>query len=169
MQGQFVGVNELATSTGAFYARSVGTALEFAQELIKQGEVHRVDLGLDPSWVTDDDARQELALPMGGVYINGFKAGSPLEAAGLHRGDVINGIVTCSGPGEARCDIAAATIHDPGELDNVLAFASSSQELIIQALRPPPCALEALQNNAAPPADCLPDKQFLQSVRIRLQ
>jgi len=193
MQGQFVGVNtftsdivipagtdlsdikkrplSLPTSHGVFHARSVGTALPFANELVAAGRVRRADIGLgNIATASDDEARDLLKLPKGGVLILSFSAGSRLQTAGLHEGDVIVGAFTCSGPGDpiTACGTAAATIDNVGTLRNVLAFAASGKEMIVQAMRPPACAFEALENGNAPPDSCQPGRDVLQQVRIPL-
>jgi S1-C subfamily serine protease len=191
MQAQFVGINTYTSETtlaagtdlstlqkkslsldtpyGIFYARSVGTALPFARELVERGRVARADIGLsDVITVTGDEANQLLKLPMGGVLIKGFTAGSALQAAGLRPGDVIYGIFECSGPGDLQlaCTSGASTIDNVGSLENVLAFAASSKELIVQATRPPQCAVAALANNTVASDTCMPGKDFIQQVRI---
>lgn len=160
----------LETPYGIFYARSVGTAVPFAAELIDKGHVPRADLGLRRfAGLSDDESARLFALPKGGALILEFTPDSPLQAAGLREMDVITGIATCSGPGDqmTNCDPTTATIDDIGSLYNDLAFAANSKELILQALRPPQCALEAFKASAKLPAQCMPGKEFLQAIRVR--
>ena len=206
MKGEFVGVNTytsgttiprgtdfstlktrdilLSTEYGNFYARSVGTALPFALELIDKGRIVRLDLGID-KMVTfhEADGEQEL-LPFGGALLLRFKGSgpadatatkansptyvAPLQAAGLRVWDVITGIVSCSGDQPADCELTAARINSAGEVDNVLAFLAASKALVVQAVRLPQCAIDAMSKGEDPPYGCGPDRNFLQSVRVTL-
>jgi S1-C subfamily serine protease len=134
MQGEVVGVNTYTSPANGphniFYARSVETAMPFAEQIIRYGGVVRADFGLgDVKNVSMDTHTTIFA---SGVKILSFTPGSPLEKAGAKVGDTIVSILPCPNyekfPYEKYHDyslgclpgIESKKIIDIGTLTNVL-------------------------------------------------
>jgi S1-C subfamily serine protease len=169
LKGEFVGVNTYTSNEpGQFYARSIGTALPFAQELCKRGQLDRLDLGIDKVITLPQEFGDETLFPFGGAAVWTFAKNAPLQAAGLQSGDVITGMVSCSGEKPTECEPTAATISNAGDLLNWLAFGAGSKAVVVQAVRYPQCAWNAWEAGKDVPNDCQPDKHAFLNVRVVL-
>jgi serine protease Do len=94
LKGEVIGVNSaIYAPTGVFagigFAIPSNRAKEIMEQLISKGKVVRGWMGVEVAAV-DEVIAQQFKIPEGkGVLINNVLPGSPAEAAGLKRGDVI--------------------------------------------------------------------------------
>lgn len=99
--GQVIGINTLIIRSaglsgdiaeGLGFAIPSNTARAVAEQLIEHGYVSRPYLGIRWQWITPDIANAYGLPVQWGVYISQVIPGSPAEAAGLQRGDIITQI-----------------------------------------------------------------------------
>jgi serine protease Do len=97
MSGEVIGVNSAIVTggrgnDGIGFAVPVNMAANVADQLIKDGKVHRARIGIQLGKLTPDLAKQ-LGLDPGtkGVLVDDVVKGSPADKAGLKQGDVIVG------------------------------------------------------------------------------
>jgi Do/DeqQ family serine protease len=94
LQGELVGINAQILSPsggniGLGFAIPSGMARAVADQLVRDGVVHRSKLGVNVQPLTPDLA-ESLGLPDAhGALVSGVEPGSPAEHAGLKQGDVI--------------------------------------------------------------------------------
>jgi Do/DeqQ family serine protease len=96
--GELIGINsqilpgETGGNIGIGFAIPSNMAKTVMDQLVKNGKVHRGQLGISVTRVTSDLA-ESLGMPEAkGVIVNSVKAGSAAEKAGLRQGDVITAI-----------------------------------------------------------------------------
>mgnify|MGYP000355231502 CR=1 FL=1 len=95
--GEVIGINAVIItpgqgSVGLGFAVPINMAMQVANDIVRYGRVRGVYIGLEVVDITPLIA-QRLRLPRwGGLYVTKVQAGSPGEAAGLRRGDVIRQI-----------------------------------------------------------------------------
>jgi len=95
--GHLIGINALINSTsgssaGVGFAIPVDTALDIANQIMTTGKVVHPFLGVSTQSVTSEIA-QAYKMPVDvGAYIVDVSAGSPAEAAGLKKNDIITAI-----------------------------------------------------------------------------
>lgn len=96
-KAQLIGVNTLITSTsgssaGVGFAIPVDSAISIAQQIISTGKASHPFLGVSSQTVNKQIAGM-YGLPISsGAYVVAVTPGSPAEAAGLQRGDIITKI-----------------------------------------------------------------------------
>ncbi|HWP34794.1 MAG TPA: DegQ family serine endoprotease, partial [Thermodesulfobacteriota bacterium] len=91
LRGEVIGINTaiLATGQGIGFAIPVNVAKELLPQLREQGRVRRGWLGVHVQRLTPELARGVGAADERGALVTDVAAGSPAEAAGVRRGDVI--------------------------------------------------------------------------------
>lgn len=91
LAGHLVGINTLVRrdAQNIGFAIPLSTALRIADSLKRYGKVRRPDIGVIPG---DLDPRLAQRLGVSGVGVANVYVGSPADAAGLHRNDVITSI-----------------------------------------------------------------------------
>jgi serine protease Do len=97
MSGEVIGVNSAIVTggrgnDGIGFAVPIDMASSLADQLIKDGKVHRARIGIQLGLLTPALAKQ-LGLEPGtkGILVDDVVAGSPADKAGLKQGDVITG------------------------------------------------------------------------------
>jgi S1-C subfamily serine protease len=91
--GNLIGINstifsQSGGSLGIGFAIPVSIARSVLEQIIKDGEVTRGWLGIEPQDITAEIARA-LALESGGVAIRGVVRNGPADRAGIHVRDVV--------------------------------------------------------------------------------
>jgi serine protease Do len=95
LRGEVIGINTAIASSsggneGIGFSIPINMALVIARQLIDNGSVVRAYLGVSLERKFTSAAAQELGLPkLQGAKISGITPGSPAEAAGLRKNDVI--------------------------------------------------------------------------------
>jgi Do/DeqQ family serine protease len=95
-KGELIGINSQMFSSnggniGIGFAIPADMARHVADQLRKEGQVRRAQLGVTIQPVTSDMAASLGLKEVGGAIISGVESGSAAERAGLKRGDVIQG------------------------------------------------------------------------------
>lgn len=95
--GEVIGINTAILSGGGGndgigFAIPIGTARAIADELIEFGEVRHAFLGITGADVAPDVAELYRLPVTAGAVVTGVGPGTPADAAGLRRGDIITAI-----------------------------------------------------------------------------
>jgi serine protease Do len=97
MSGEVIGVNSAIVTggrgnDGIGFAVPIDMAANLADQIIKDGKVHRARIGIQLGLLTPALAKQ-LGLEAGakGILVDDVVSGSPADKAGLKQGDVITG------------------------------------------------------------------------------
>jgi serine protease Do len=127
VKGELVGINTAIFSTtggyqGIGFAVPSNMAKAVMDSLIKKGKVIRGWLGVTIQNMTPELAKQFNLKEEKGVLIADVVEGSPVEKAGIQRGDVIT-------------DFEGKKIDEPYQLRNMVANTAPGQEVVIKIIR----------------------------------
>jgi serine protease Do len=94
VRGEVIGVNSAIASQTGFYsgygfAIPIDLARRVMEQIISDGRVHRVALGVSVQEATPNDAEYVGMPDIRGVLVQDFTDGSPARKAGLEAGDII--------------------------------------------------------------------------------
>lgn len=127
LNGELIGINSQILSTsggniGIGFSIPSNMAKSVMEQLLKEGVVHRGQLGITIQDLTDDMSKALGISTTEGVLISGVREGSAAAKAGLKRGDVVTAI-----NGEK--------VEDRNVLRNKVAGTQPGTEVTIQILR----------------------------------
>ncbi len=97
MNGELIGINSqiLSPSGGSIgigFSIPSNMAKSVMEQLLKDGKVHRGQLGVVIQNITEDLAKSLELKDVKGVIVSDVKAGSAADKAGIKRGDIITAI-----------------------------------------------------------------------------
>lgn len=100
LNGELIGINSQILSPGGAQGGNIGIAFSIPSnmaksvmdQLLKDGKVHRGQLGVNIQNITDDTAKALELKEKNGVLVSNVKAGSSADKGGVKRGDIITAI-----------------------------------------------------------------------------
>ncbi len=100
LNGELIGINSQILSPGGASGGNIGIAFSIpsnmaksvAEQLQKDGKVHRGQLGVNIQNITDDTAKALEIKERNGVLVSNVKPGGAADKAGVKRGDIITAI-----------------------------------------------------------------------------
>lgn len=100
LNGELIGINSQILSPGGASGGNIGIAFSIPSnmaksvmdQLLKDGKVHRGQLGVNIQNITDDTAKALELKEKNGVLVSNVKTGSAADKAGVKRGDIITAI-----------------------------------------------------------------------------
>ncbi len=100
LNGELIGINSQILSPGGAQGGNIGIAFSIPsnmaksvmEQLLKDGKVHRGQLGVNIQNITDDTAKALELKEKNGVLVSNVKVGSSADKAGVKRGDIITAI-----------------------------------------------------------------------------
>jgi Do/DeqQ family serine protease len=100
LSGELIGINSQILSPGGAAGGNIGIGFSIPsnmaktvmEQLLKDGKVHRGQLGIWVQNITDDTAKALDLKDTAGVLVSDVNKGSAAERAGLKRGDIITAI-----------------------------------------------------------------------------
>lgn len=127
MNGELIGINaqilsRTGGSIGIGFAIPSNMARNVLEQLVKNGTVHRGQLGIIVQKVTLDMAASLNMNEARGVIVSQVQPGSAAERAGIRRGDVIT-------------SLNGASVNDPNSLRNQVAATQPGSQVPITLLR----------------------------------
>ena len=100
LSGDLIGINSQILSPGGAGGGNIGIAFSIPSnmaksvmdQLLKDGKVHRGQLGINIQNITDDTAKALELKEKNGVLVSNVKTGSAADKAGVKRGDIVTAI-----------------------------------------------------------------------------
>ncbi len=100
LNGELIGINSQILSPGGASGGNIGIAFSIPsnmaksvmEQLLKDGKVHRGQLGINIQNITDDTAKALELKEKNGVLVSNVKTGSAADKAGVKRGDIVTAI-----------------------------------------------------------------------------
>ena len=100
LNGELIGINSQILSPGGASGGNIGIAFSIPsnmaksvmEQLLKDGKVHRGQLGVNIQNITEDTAKALELKEKNGVLVSNVKTGSSADKAGVKRGDIITAI-----------------------------------------------------------------------------
>jgi serine protease Do len=127
VEGEVIGVNSAIASQTGFYsgygfAIPIDLARRVMDQIISEGRVHRVALGISVQEATPNDA-EYVGLPdIRGVLVQDFTDGSPARKAGMEPGDII-------------VAVDGKPIEYVGQLQQQIAFRKAGEAVKVEVAR----------------------------------
>src|SRR3954462_3091648 len=127
VEGEVIGVNSAIASQTGFYsgygfAIPIDLARRVMDQIISEGRVHRVALGISVQEATPNDA-EYVGLPdVRGVLVQDFTEGSPARKAGMEPGDII-------------VAVDGKPIEYVGQLQQQIAFRKAGEAVKVEVAR----------------------------------
>lgn len=129
LSGELIGINsQILSDSGGGGSIGIGFAIpsnmakSVEEQLLKDGKVHRGQLGVNIQNITEDTAKALDLKDTRGVLVSNVLAGSSAERAGVKRGDIITGV-----NGE--------TIEDSNTLRNKVAGTQPGSDIKLSIVR----------------------------------
>jgi serine protease Do len=147
VQGEVIGVNSaIASETGYYsgygFAIPIDLARRVMDQIISEGRVHRVALGITVQDATPNDA-EYVGLPdIRGVLVQDFTEKSPAQKAGMESGDII-------------VAVDGKPVEYVGQLQQQIAFRKAGESVKVEVARKGGVrkTLEVRLQEVAPPKD----------------
>jgi len=100
LNGELIGINSQILSPGGASGGNIGIAFSIPSnmaksvmdQLLKDGKVHRGQLGINIQNITDETAKALELKEKNGVLVSNVKTGSAADKAGVKRGDIVTAI-----------------------------------------------------------------------------
>jgi serine protease Do len=127
VQGEVIGVNSAIASQTGFYsgygfAIPIDLARRVMDQIISEGKVHRVALGISVQEATPNDA-EYVGLPeIRGVLVQDFTENSPARKAGMEAGDII-------------VSVDGKPVEYVGQLQQQVAFRKAGETVKVEVAR----------------------------------
>ncbi len=139
IEGKVIGINTAiyAQAQGIGFAIPVDRAKKVVEDLMRYGEVHSAWIGAVTATITPEEARRTGARASRGAAIVRVFPGSPAEAAGLRRGDVITAVGGRTVESREQFSTAIATVGAGDSVKVTIVRDGMARELTIRATDAP--------------------------------